>query len=262
MILHGYSDNLPSHDTFIVKRIVCNETFEKLLEKHLQSKGMKLERIKEEDLDDAFDSAEYDYAEAEVDCSAIHEFPPVLRHMGLPYECRNKEDTPIEEEYNKDIEYTEGLEYTKTKCSEWSICGGLSVMYQGAGASANIGYTRRQSEEVKKIETTTQTQHITKTVSVPPKHYRSVVQTQRFQVKECKVKNVKLIFPKNAKITCEVRDSSKVKKKDISIRTVLKNCIKDDKADRLTAILDGKYVWVETSVYLDVSEPKPIIDDL
>ena len=119
-------------------------------------------------------------------------------------------------------------------------------MYQGARAATIIGYTRRQSEQAKKIESTTQTQHITKTVSVPPKHYRSVVQTQRFLVKECKVKNVKFIFPKNAKITCEVHDSSKVKKKDISIRAVLKNCIKDDKTDhdRLTAILDGKYVVI------------------
>ena len=248
---------------FIVKRIVCNETFEKLLEKHLQSNGMKLERIKEEDLDDAFEGAEYDYTEAEVDCSAnaIHDFPPVLRHIGLLYECRNNEDTPIEEKYNKDIEYMEGLEHIKTKCSEWSICGGLSAMYQGSGASTVIGYTRRQSEQAKKIESTTQTQHITKTISIPLKHYRSVVQTQRFQVEECTVKNVKLIFPKNAKITCEVHDSSKVKRKDIFIRAVLKDCIKDNKADRLTAILDGKYVWVETSVYLDVSDPKPIIDD-
>ena len=253
---------------FIVKRIVCNETFEKLLKKYLQSNGMKLEQIKEEDMDSAFEGAEYDYAQAEVSCSAndMHEFPPVLHHIHSPYEYHNKEDTPIEEEYNKDIEYEEGLEYTKTKCSEWSICGGLSAMYQGTGAAAIIGYTRRQSEEIKRIESTRQTQHITKTVTVPPKHYRSVVQTQRFQVTECKVKNVKIIFPKAAKISCEVEvhDSSKVKKKDIKfyVREVLKDCIKDDKADRLTAILDGKYVWVETSVYLDVSDPKPITDGL
>ena len=231
--------------------------------KHLQSKGMKYLEIKEEYMDDAFKDAKYDYIETEVECGAIQEFPPVLQHIGDPFEYPNNDDTPSEEEYSKEIEYTEGLEHSKTNCSEWSICGGLSAEYQGAGASANVGYTKSQSQTVTKFKGKTQTQTITKQIFVPPKHSRSVVLIQRYQRKECKAKNVKLVFPKSAKIKCKIhnyRDSnSKSMSKDkFFIRDVLKDYIEYEGANPLTAWLEGKYVWVETSVFLKVSDPKPI----
>ena len=160
---------------------------------------------------------------------------------------------PIVEKYAKTHEYTEGLELTKTNCSEWNICGGLSAKI---GASAKIGYTKRQTEIVKKIEGSVQKQDITKTLSIPAESSVTVALAQKFQRKECKVKNVKLIFPKNAKIDVKVHGA--LFNKSLYIRDVLKDYIEDEEADPLTARLEGKYVWVETSVFLDISDPKPL----
>ena len=203
---------------------------------------------------------------AEVECSAIHEYPPVLQNTESDESSTdyiNNENKESEEDYHKEIEYTEGLELSITRSSERSVSGGLSVEYQGIGASANImGYIKSQSETVTKFKGKTQKQIITKKISIPPKCCRSVVLVHRYQRKECPVKNVKLSFPKNAKIKCDVHDNRKADPKSQTkdkpyIKDVLKDYIEDTPGgDRLTAKLEGKYVWVETSIYVDVGAPK------
>lgn len=99
---------------------------------------------------------------------------------------------------------------------------------------------------------------------VPPKHSRRVTVTRWFQKKECRVSNVKLSFPRDTKIKCRFHDNrdtdpKKVKKTPLFlIRDVLKDCIEDDSTDRLTAKLEGKYVWMETKLITNVEDPVPI----
>ena len=224
------------------------------------------EKIKEKYLDDAFDKAKYHYSEMEVQCNASAiERQTKLVHLGDRIEYTNNKDKTVDETYNRVDNYMEGAEHTHTKCSEWNICGRLSAKYQGVGADAKIGYTRRQSDVVKTMQTVQRQQHFNKTMPVPPKSKVVVVPTQRFETNECKVRNVKLIFPKDAKIKCKVHKvgdhnpNSEVKKRYL-IRDVLKDyIIGDAAANPLTAVIDGKYVWVETLVYLDKSKPEPIV---
>ena len=244
----------------IEKRVVCNESFEKLLMKHFKSRGEKFGGIKEKYVDDAFKDAQYVYADVEVECNTTRELSVHCEHIGDPVNYFNHEDSASEEEFNKDVEYAEEVEHTTTNCSEWNVTGGLSITYQGAGASTSIGYTRGQSQIVRISEGRKQTQLIRKVFSVPPKHHRSAVVIQQYQRKECKVKNVKLIFPKNAKIKCKFSGtgSDKIKKDAFFIKEVLKDYIEDKGADPLTATLEGKYVWDEICIFLDVSKPEPL----
>ena len=95
---------------------------------------------------------------------------------------------------------------------------------------------------------------------MPPKSRVKVALVQNYQKKECKVKNVKLTFPKNAEIKCKAfnRQTRKVEKHVHPIKEVLKDFIIDQGVDTLTAMLDGKYVWVETGLALNKGTPKPI----
>ena len=244
-----------------------NETVEDLLTEHLIANKMKLgTQFTEEHVDDAFNGAHYDYSEAEVECSDIDESPPVLEYIGEPYNAINGEDKPSEEAYHKEVEYTEGLELSKTKSSGWNITGGLSAEYQGVGASGTIGYHRNQSKTVTKIKSKTLRQIITKTVIVPPKHKRSVAIVHRYQRKGCKMRNIKVTFPKNAKFECKVDDYQDHRRPKINnkytpnLGDLLNKHIIETGASTFTARLEGKYVWVESNVEVDVSDPQPITE--
>lgn len=240
--------------------MVCNGVFEEHLKKHLDKMGMDFLEIKEKYIDDAFQNAKYDYTEAEVECKSLYEFRRVSRYIGEPFVYSNESDTSRDYAYDKTITYTEGEEHTQTNCSEWNICGGLSAKYQGVGADAKVGYTKRQSEIVKNTTTTIQTQAIKQTVSVPPKKKVEVAVAQNYERKECRVQNVKLVFPKGAKIKCKVfnRQKKREEKPNVSIEEVLKDYIDDRKADPRTARLDGKYIWVETTLSLEVNKTESI----
>ena len=247
------------------KRIVLNETVEDLLTEHLIANKMKLRtQFTEAHMDGAFKGAHYDYSEAEVECSDIDESPPVLEHIGEPYVAINGEDKRSEEVYDKEVEYVEGLELSKTKSSGWSITGGLSVQYQGAGAASAIGYQRNQSKTVRKIKNKILREKMTKKVIVPPKHRRSVAIVQRFQRKGCKVRNVKVTFPKKAKFKCKVYDYQHHHKPKTNnkyspkLGDLLNKHIIETGGSTATARLEGKYVWVESDVEVDVSDPQPI----
>ena len=249
----------------LVKGIVCNEAFEKLLAEHLQERGMKLLELKEKHLKDAFKDATYDYSETEVESSAVHEYPPELENIDKsPTDYNNEGDKAKDEWYEKEFECTEGLEVCVAKSSGWSIGSGLSAEYQGIGATANVVYTKTQSETVTKFKSKVQKQKITKEITVPPKCCISVLLVRQTQRKECPVKNVKVSFSKNAKIKCafhdnrDTKENSKTKEK-FNIKDGLKDHMEDTAGgNRLTAKLEGKYVWAETSVYVDVGDAKPI----
>ena len=213
-------------------------------------------------MDDAFQKAVYDYSDVEVECDSLHQFPLVLDEVGYSFEWSNTTDADESHVYDKEISYVVGNEHIVTNSSEWSICGGLSATYQGVGATANIGYTKRQSEMIKKIKTTTDKYRVTEAVTVPPRSKVKVAIVQNFQKKECKVKNVKLTFPKNAEVKCKAKNrqtkSDKVEKPEYPIKEVLKDFVEDQDADPLTARLDGKYVWVETGLALNKGKPEPI----
>ena len=220
----------------------------------------------EKHMDGAFKGVQYDYSETEIDWSNIDKCNPILEYIGEPMDYVNKEDTPSEEHYHKEIEYTEGEELIKTNSSGWSITGGLSTEYQGIGVSSGIGYTTHQSKTVAKIKSRTLRQTMTKKFMVHPKHKRRVAIVHQYQRMECKAKNVKVIFPKNAKIKCKIHDYREPSKPKTNqsyrsyIRSVLNEHIEDAGADPLTASLEGKYVWVESSVELDVSDQQPITE--
>ena len=216
--------------------------------------------LKETYMDDAFKNAEYDYSDVEVERYSLRESPTVSREVGQSFEWPNTSDTCELHVYDKEIGYVVGNEHTVTNCSEWSICGGLSATYQGVGAKANVGYTRRQSETIKKMRTTTDKYHVIEKVSVPPNSRVKVAVVQNYQKRECKVKNVKLTFPNNAEIKCKAfnRQKGKVEKHVHPVKEVLKDFIIDQGVDPLTAMLDGKYVWVETGLSLNKGAPKEL----
>ena len=221
---------------------------------------MDFQGLKETYMDDTFKMAEYDYSDVEVECHSLHESPIVSREVGQSFVWSNITDADESHQYDTEITYVVGNELTVTNSSEWSICGGLSATYQCVGARVNIGYTRRQSEMIKKIKTITDRCHVMEQVSVPPKSRVKVAVVQNYQKKECKVKNVKLTFPKNAEIKCKAfnRQTRKVEKHVHPIKEVLKDFIIYQGVDTLTAMLDGKYVWVEIDLALNKGTPEPI----
>ena len=216
--------------------------------------------LKEKYMDGAFKNAEYDYSDVVVQCHSLNKSPIVSCEVGQSFEWSNTSNACESHPYNKEITYEVGNEYTATNCSEWSICGGLSATYQGVGAKTNIGYTRRQSDVIKKIRATRDKHNVTETVIVPPKRRMKMAVVQNYQKKECKVKNVMLTFPKNAEIKCKAYNgqTGKVEKLMYPIKEVLKGFIVDQGVDSLTAMLDGKYVWVETGLALNKGKPVPI----
>ena len=96
--------------------------------------------------------------------------------------------------------------------SSWSLSGGLSTEYQGVGASTMIGYTKRRTETVKKVQGTCRpnTAYIYSKEGASTSKASSdsveVALTQRYQRKECRVKDVKLIYPNNVKVKCKFHD--------------------------------------------------------
>lgn len=67
------------------------------------------------------------------------------------------------------IEETKGLEYCDSKAWTWSTSGGLSATYHGAGASLTIGYTKSQSQSLKRNEVSVVREVINHNVRIPRK---------------------------------------------------------------------------------------------
>ncbi len=160
------------------------------------------------------------------------------------------------------VEYTTGTELIETVTSGWSITGGLSAEYQGIGASAGVGYTEQRTATMKQIQGKKECKQMTDTIFVKPNCSRRVIVVRTIQVKECKVRNVQLSFPKDATLKCKFHmkaDSNNVVKKPrFLIREILDDCIENKGADPLIAKLEGKCVWVETDLKVDVELDKPL----
>jgi hypothetical protein len=96
-----------------------------------------------------------------------------------------------------------------------------------------------------------------RTFKVKPNHSRKVVVTRWFQKKECKVSNVKISFPRDAKIKCKFHDNRKNKEK--TLQFLIKDILKSkENTDKLTVMLEGKYVWMETKLIMKVEDPLPL----
>ena len=67
------------------------------------------------------------------------------------------------------IEETKGLEYCDSKAWTWSTSGGLSATYHRAGASLTIGYTKSQSQSLKRNEVSVVREVINHNVRIPRK---------------------------------------------------------------------------------------------
>ena len=243
-------------------QIVCNETFEKLVEKHLASSDKTLVEIKEKYMDEAFKGAKYFHSKVEIDVGSIIELDPIRKCLGDPVTFTNKTNVDGNKTFTQIIEYTTGTELTETVTSGWSITGGLSAEYQGIGASAGVGYTEQQSETIKQIKGTKERKDMTDIFLVKRKSSRRVTVIRTMQRKECQVRNVELSFPRDAKLKCKFHkkaNSNKVEKKAcFLIRDILDDCIENKGADPLIAKLEGKCVWVETDLELNVEPDKPL----
>ena len=253
------------------QRIVCNEEFKILLIRHLKNEGKVLCDFKEENLDEAFQGSTYDLTYAEVYPDTVQKFDFIDEYLGTPFRLTNHHDV-AECTYSKQITYTEGLEQTKAYSTGWNITGGLSAEYKGVGASSSIGYTKNQSKVEKKSKTESKTERIEMKVKVPEGSKREVVVMQRYQRKECLVKNVYLIIPKGSMIKCRViytDKSEKYKMKEdekINVVDILQESIDEATKMRpyfgtdsksIVAVVKGKYVWVESHISLEFKKPEP-----
>ena len=128
---------------------------------------MDFQELEETYIDNAFKNAVYDYSDVEIECDSLHE-SLVPSKVGKSFEWSNTTDADESHLYDEEITYVVGNEHTVTNSSEWNICGGLSATYQGVGATTNIGYTKRQSEMIKKTKTTTAKHRVQETITVPP----------------------------------------------------------------------------------------------
>ena len=243
-------------------QIVCNETFEKLVEKHLASSNRVLVEIKEKYMDEAFKGAKYFHSKVEVDLGSIKKLDPIKKCLGDPVTFPNNDNVDSNKTFTQIVEYTTGTELTETVASGWSITGGLSAEYQGVGASAGVGYTEQQSETIKQIRGTKERKDMTDTFLVKRQCSRRVTVIRTIQRKECQVRNIELSFPREAKLKCKFRtktDSNNVEKKPrFLVRDILDDCIENKGADPLIAKLEGKCVWVETDLELSVEPDKPL----
>ena len=211
----------------------------------------------------AFKKIKYDFAKAEVDSKSTRIFNPVFKALKKPVNIPNTQDSDLLVDEKYTIEIREESEYAETNCTGWNISGGLSAKYQGAGANTTVGYAKTQIKSFKKVTDIKEGFSVPVKFSVPPKHFRTLTLSERHQWNECDVKNIQVKFPKKKRIKCEVHnnqdsDPQKFKMTYFYLKDVLKDYIEDAEADKLTAWLEGKYVWVEVGGHPIVSDAKPI----
>ena len=243
-------------------QIVCNETFEKLVKEYLASSGRVLvEEINEENMDKAFTGAKYFLSEVEVDLSSITKLDPKKETLGNPATFTTEDQKEKSEKtFTQIVRYTTGTELTETATSGWSITGGLSAKYQGIGASLDVGYSEQQSVTIKQTQGKDESQHMTDKFFVKPQCSRTAFVVRTVQRKERRAENVKLQFPKDAKLKCKFRkDKSNTNEKKFLVRDILDDYIENKGDDLLlTATLEGKCVWVETEIVVRVEPDKPL----
>lgn len=254
------------HPDYKDMKIVCNETFERLVKEYLASDRVLLE-IKEYYMDEAFKGAKYDHSSVEVDLSSIKPAcEPIKKCLGDPVTVNNNEGVERSKTFTQSVQFTKGTELVETISSGWSITGGLSAEYQGIGASTGIGYTEQQSQTMKQTKGEIVGESVTDTFFVQRQSSRRATVIRTIWRKECRVRNVRLSFPKNAELKCKFYmkgdDPKKVKKSPhFLIRDILDDYIENKSSDTLVAKLEGKCVWVETDLSVNVEEDVPLEKD-
>ena len=269
--------NFEPHDTGLFPldgRVVLNEIFEVYLKNYLESKGLDLDEnsLEEDSMDEAFSDAKYDFSEVTVCFDPRKHFKPIERHE--KFCCTsvvhtNRGDKECIKHHTTTIEKTEGLEYCDAKVWTWSTSGGLSAKYQGVGASVSIGYTKSQSQTLKKNDISVCRQDFPHEVEIPKKSSRKVEMKQRYSCYECKVENAIIKFPKGAQIRCTVIDKqsrtfcpwswcdwlSKSKQR-FDLGEIFKGSLEESPHDnKFIAKVNGKYKWVETDIFSDIKDP-------
>ena len=100
-------------------------------------------------MDEVFKNVEYDWSGIEIYHSSTVAFTPKEVRVGAAVEYPNTDDQEHEVTHTHSVRSTEVLEIIKTESSSWNIHGGLSAEYY-VGASTGIGYTKQNSEAVKR----------------------------------------------------------------------------------------------------------------
>lgn len=256
--------------------MVLNDIFKSYLTEYAESIGLRLDEhdLEERNMDEAFGKARY-----ELEGATVH-YDPLKKHIdydedpcGAPHTYSNEGDKEKLYTHTNKVTKQEGLEHTDGKCRTWSTTGGLSAKYKGIGASLSIGYTKQQSEQVKKSENTVQEHEIHYEVQVPARSTRKVELKQRYFFYEVNVNDVILRFPRDATIQCTLTDKEPggsfcpwswcryllQPKKKFELEEIFKfkgSIIKESENNLLVKI-NGQYRWVETDLFHKISNPNP-----
>ena len=181
----------------------------------------------------------------EVDCSSITASDPEKQCLSNPFTFNN---------YSKDeirhkpftFKYTTRGRLIETVIS---VTGGLSAEYQATtGQIEGTGVSQQITEKLY--------------VYIKPKSSRRVTVIQMRQRKECPARNIKLSFPKDAKIKCKfhVKGDSNVKVNSFPIKEILNDYVEDKNtySGPLAVKLEGKCVWEEIDSFIDIEENEPL----
>ena len=258
--------------------MILNEVFESYLNKYLESKGLSLYDgcLNERSMDEAFCNASYILSDATVQFheNSSKRVDYIEELCGKPVTHSNEGDREIIVTYTKKVEETTGLEYYDAKSRTWSISGGLSAKYQGVGASASIGYTRSQTESVRRSNTTVLTREAQCPVPISGRQKRKVQVKNTYSVYEHEVESVSLKFPKDAQIQCRVVDSQPTATMYCPWSWCPQLCRSNQffylseiftgnteecpNGKDLIAKINGKYLWVETDIFWDIKKEEPL----
>ena len=252
---------------------MLNEVFKLYLTEYAESLGLRLvdEELEERNMDEAFSNARYELEEATVLYDPLKK--PIDREedqYSPPQTYSNMDNKDRIYTHTNKVTRHEGLEHIDTKSKTWSATGGLSAKYKGIGASLSVGYTKQQSEQVKKSESVVKDHEVHYEVLVPAWSERKVELKQRYFVYEVSVDDVILRFPRDATIQCTLAEKEpgafcpvswcknllKPKKKfELEEVFKFKECIVSECDDKLRVKIHGHYRWVETDIFHSVENP-------
>ena len=252
--------------------MILNEVFKLYLTEYAESIGIRLDEddIEERNMDEAFGKAKIQLKEATVYYDPQKERIDYDEELcGMPLTYPNEGDKEKVYTHTNKVTKYEGLEHTDSKSKTWSTTGGLSAKYKGIGASVSIGYTKNQSEQVKKSESVVQEQEVHYEVQVPKRSTRKVELKQRFFIYEVNVNKVELEFPSDAQIQCTVTNGEPgafcpwswsqcllKSKKKLNVGEIFKfkESVIEECDNKLLVKIDGKYRWVETDIFHEIKE--------
>ena len=251
--------------------MILNDVFKSYLEQYAESNKIRLDKddIEERNMDEAFGKAKIQLEEATVYYDPQKEPEELAPVIFVNDVHSNNGDKEMVFTHSHKVTMYEGLEHADSISKTWSTTGGLSAKYKGIGASVSIGYTKNQSEQVKKTVSVVQEQEVHFEVQVPKKTEREVVVKQRFFLHEVNVDKVRLEFPSDAQIQCTVTNREPgafcpwswpqcllKSKKKLNVGEIFKNqkSVIEERDNKFLVKIDGKYQWVKTNIFHEIKE--------